>query len=242
MFFPFFYSPGLLIVSLIGTAAIGLAQWRVRRTYRHWMGVRNSSGLTGQQIARQILDESGLHNIEVQIIDGELTDNYDPSQKVLNLSQGVAYNSSVAAEGIVAHEIGHAVQDARAYAPMRLRSAVVPTANLGTQLGFAMVLIGLMLETFRAGGGASNFGFDVAIIGLLLFSAVVVFHLVTLPVEVDASRRAMGLLHENGIVSQQDLAGTRSVLTAAAFTYVAALFATVLQLLYLALQVFSRRD
>jgi len=196
-------------------------------------------------MARQILDSAGLHHIGIQVIEGELTDNYDPSQKVLNLSQGVAYNPSVAAEGIVAHEIGHAVQDAKAYAPMRLRSAVVPTANLGSQLGLMMVMIGLVLEGFRRGassGGGENFGFDIAIIGLLLFSAVVLFHLVTLPVEVDASRRAVHLLRDSGVVTHEDLRGTRSVLTAAAFTYVAALFATVLQLLYLALQVFSRRD
>jgi Zn-dependent membrane protease YugP len=227
-----------MIVVLVGGLIIGAASWKVRRTYRRWSGVRNSTGMSGQQIARRILDGAGLSHVQVEVIDGELTDNYDPSSKVLRLSQGVAYNPSVAAEGIVAHEIGHAVQDARAFAPMRVRSAVVPAANIGSQTGVMIIILGLVLMGLRA----VNLGFDIAVLGLFLFAVVFVFHLVTLPVEVDASRRAMGLLRDNDIVNHEDIAGARSVLAAAALTYVAALFASFLQLAYWGLQVFSRRD
>ena len=237
----FLFAPGYfgyMMVVFAGALVLGGANLLVRRTYRHWSGVRNSSGMTGQQIARQILDGAGLHNVAVEVIDGELSDNYDPTRKVLRLSQGVAYNASVAAEGIVAHEIGHAVQDARGFAPMRVRSAVVPAANIGSQAGLMIVILGIILMGMRLG----NVGLDVALVGLLLFSTVFLFHLVTLPVEVDASRRAMGLLKAQGIVTHEDMAGARSVLTAAALTYLAALFASFLQLAYWGMQVFGRRN
>lgn len=240
MFFPMYFSPGYMLVMLASVVLIGGASWKVKRTYTRWAGVPNSSGQTGKQVARLILDSAGLHDVGINIIDGELTDNYDPREKVLNLSQGTAYNASVAAEGIVAHEIGHAVQDARAFAPMRLRSAIVPAANLGSQLGPVIIIAGLILGAVSY--SLRGFGFQIAVAGLLLFAAVTVFHVVTFPVEVDASRRALTLLRETGLVTPDEVAGARSVLTAAALTYLAALFASLLQLMYWGLQVFGRRE
>jgi Zn-dependent membrane protease YugP len=240
MFFPMYFSPGYLVVMIASIALIGGANWKVKRTYRRWAGVPNSSGYTGKQVARLVLDSAGLNDVDINIIEGELTDNYDPRERVLNLSQGTAFNASVAAEGIVAHEIGHAVQDARAFAPMRLRSAIVPAANLGSQLGPLVIVAGLVLGAVSF--SMRGFGFQLAIAGLLLFAAVTVFHVVTFPVEVDASRRALVLLRETGLVTHDEVAGARSVLTAAALTYLAALFASLLQLLYWGMQVFGRRD
>jgi uncharacterized protein len=238
MFFPLFYGPYLWLF-LITAVILGAASAHVRRTYRKWSGVRNATGLTGHQVARRILDSTGLTHVGVEIIDGELTDNYDPQTKILNLSQGVAYNASVASEGIVAHEIGHAVQDARSFLPMRARAAVLPAANIGSQAGPMIIILGLILIGFRA----VNLGFDIALIGLGLYAMILVFHVVTFPVEFDASRRAMGLLRVNGIVNGQEIDGARSVLTAAALTYVAAIAVSTLQVGFWALQVFGgRRD
>jgi hypothetical protein len=239
------FSPGYLLMFLLVAGVLGLAGAHVKRTYRRWAGVRNSSGLTGAQIAKQLLAVAGLAHIQVEIIDGELTDNYDPTQKVLRLSQGTAYNASVASEGIVAHEIGHAMQDARAFAPMRLRSAIVPAANIGSQAGPMIIILGLILMAFTGRGATGtgfNLGFDVALIGLALFASILVFHLVTFPVELDASRRAMALLRQSGILTPADLTGARKVLTAAALTYFAAIAASAIQVAYWGMQVFGRRD
>ena len=233
-----FFSPGYLLLFLVTAVILGAASAHIRSTYRRWSGVRNATGLTGHQVARQILDSQGLQHIGIAIIEGELTDNYDPMAKVLNLSQGVAYNASIASEGIVAHEVGHAVQDARGFLPMKARSAVLPAANIGSQAGPLIIILGLILMGFRA----VNLGFDIALIGLGLFAMILVFHVVTFPVEFDASRRAMGLLRENGIVTDQDIDGARKVLTAAALTYVAAIAVSALQVGFWALQVFGRRD
>jgi Zn-dependent membrane protease YugP len=238
MFFPLFYGPYLWLF-LITAVILGAASAHVRRTYRRWSGVRNATGITGHQVARRILDSTGLNHVSIEIIEGELTDNYDPQAKVLNLSQGVAYNASVASEGIVAHEIGHAVQDARGFLPMRARAAVLPAANIGSQAGPMIIILGLILMGFRA----VNLGFDIALIGLALYAMILVFHVVTFPVEFDASRRAMGLLRANGIVDDRDIDGARAVLTAAALTYVAAIAVSTLQVGFWALQVFGgRRD
>ncbi|HXA42497.1 MAG TPA: zinc metallopeptidase [Candidatus Solibacter sp.] len=232
-----FFSPGYLLLFLVTAVILGAASAHVRSTYRRWSGVRNQSGLTGHQVARQILDSQGLQHVGIQVIEGEITDNYDPTAKVLNLSQGVAYNASVASEGIVAHEVGHAVQDARSYLPMRARTAVLPAANFGSQAGPMIIFLGLILLGFRI-----VIGFDIAIVGLLLFALILVFHVVTFPVEFDASRRALKLLRETGIVTGEEIEGTRKVLTAAALTYLAAIAVSALQVGFWALQVFGRRD
>jgi uncharacterized protein len=234
----FFYWGYFLYVALPILLLSFLASSWVKRTYQRYSQVRNSSGLSGVDIARRILAGAGLSDVTIQVIDGELSDNYDPRTKTLNLSKEVAMGNSVASEAVVAHEIGHAQQDRQGYFAMRVRSGLVPAANLGSQAGPMIVIAGLLLSAFT---GGSIFGFDVALAGLLLFAAVVVFQLVTTPVELNASQRALRLLAENGAIYPEEQEGARRMLRAAAFTYWVALFGALLTLLYYASLVFGNR-
>lgn len=225
MFFSWTY---LLYVALPIMVLSFLASNWVKRTYQRYSQVRNSSGLTGVDVARRILSGAGLSDVTIQVIDGELSDNYDPRTKTLNLSREVAMGTSVASEAVVAHEIGHAQQDRQGYFAMRWRSDLVPAANLGSQAGPIFVIAGLFLSIFIR----SNFGFYVALVGLALFAAAVVFQLITTPVELNASRRALRLLSENGAIYPEEQEGARRMLRAAAFTYWVALFGAILTLLY----------
>ena len=209
----------------------------VKRTYQRYSQVRNASGLSGVEVARRILAGAGLSDVTIQVIDGELSDNYDPRNKILKLSREVAAGTSVASEAVVAHEIGHALQDRQGFIAMRVRSGLVPAANLGSQAGPLIVIAGLLLSVFTG----SSVGFYVAVAGLFLFAAVVVFQLITTPVELDASRRALHLLAENGVIVPEEQQGARRMLRAAAFTYWVALFGAVLTLLYYASLVFGNR-
>jgi Zn-dependent membrane protease YugP len=220
----------VMVLGFIGSS------W-VKRTYQRYSQVRNASGLSGVDVARRILSGAGLSDVTIQVIDGELSDNYDPRSKTLNLSREVASGTSVAAEAVVAHEIGHALQDQQGFFAMRIRSGLVPAANLGSQAGPLIVIAGLLLSVFTG----SAFGFYVAIAGLLLFAAVVLFQLITTPVELDASRRALRLLAENSVIFPEEQLGARRMLRAAAFTYWVALFGAVLTLLYYASLVFGNR-
>ena len=203
------------------------AQARVSSAYKKYSRIRNMNGITGVQAARTLLAHSGLSDVAVEGTKGQLTDHYDPRHKVLRLSAGVANNPSVAALGIVAHEVSHAAQDYAGYAPMRVRSALVPAANLGSRFGFICVIAGLILYAFGAA-----FGLTVTWVGVGLFAAAVLFALVTLPVEYDASNRARRMLKATGLVSVQEYDGASAVLSAAALTYVAALLQAMAQLLY----------
>jgi Zn-dependent membrane protease YugP len=214
-----------------------LASSWVKRTYARYSQIRNASGLTGVDVARRILTGAGLSDVTIQVIDGELSDNYDPRTKTLNLSKEVAVGNSVASEAVVAHEIGHAQQDRQGFFAMRIRSGLVPAANLGSQAGPLIVIGGLFLSVFTR----SNLGLYIAMIGLVLFAAVVVFQLITTPVELDASRRALRLLAENGVIYPEEQQGARRMLRAAAFTYWVALFGALLTLLYYASLVFGNR-
>src|SRR6266702_3345018 len=205
---PYFLYVALPII-VLGFIA---SSW-VKRTYQRYSQVRNASGLAGVDVARRILAGAGLSDVTVQVIDGELSDNYDPRNKTLNLSRAVASGTSVAAEAVVAHEIGHALQDHQGFFAMRIRSGLVPAANLGSQAGPLIVIAGLLLSVFTGRG----FGFYVALAGLFLFAAVVLFQLVTTPVELDASRRALRLLAENGVIVPQEQEGARRMLRPAAF-------------------------
>lgn len=225
LFFSWTY---LLYVALPIMVLSFLASNWVKRTYQRYSQVRNSSGLTGVDVARRILSGAGLSDVTIQVIDGELSDNYDPRTKTLNLSREVAMGTSVASEAVVAHEIGHAQQDRQGYFAMRWRSDLVPAANLGSQAGPIFVIAGLFLSIFTR----SNFGFYVALVGLALFAAAVVFQLITTPVELNASRRALRLLSENGAIYPEEQEGARRMLRAAAFTYWVALFGAILTLLY----------
>jgi len=217
-----FYDPTYLCFMLPGMLLVMLASWYVNSAYRKWSQVRTRSGLTGAEAAQRLIYNGGLSGVQIQGIGGQLTDNYDPRSKVLNLSQGVANSPSVAAVAIAAHELGHAMQDHEGYFPLRFRAALVPMVNIGSWLGWIMILAGLFLRIT-----------NLAWLGVLFFSGGAIFALATLPVEFDASARAKRLLAETGIVSGEDeRAGVNNVLNAAALTYVAGLAAAILQLLY----------
>jgi len=217
-----FYDPTYLCFMLPGMLLVMLASWYVNSAYRKWSQVRTRSGLTGAEAAQRLIYNGGLSGVQIQGIGGQLTDNYDPRSKVLNLSQGVANSPSVAAVAIAAHELGHAMQDHEGYFPLRFRAALVPMVNIGSWLGWIMILAGLLLRIT-----------NLAWLGVLFFSGGAIFALATLPVEFDASARAKRLLAETGIVSGEDeRAGVNNVLNAAALTYVAGLAAAILQLLY----------
>lgn len=234
----------LMIVSVV----LGvITQSYIKSTYRKWSRVPLSSGMTGAQVAERVLATNGLAGsgarvtnamggagVRVQPIGGSLTDNYDPRNKTLNLSEGVYGSSSVAAAGVAAHEAGHAVQDSTGYVWGRIRGLIVPAAAFGSQVGWVMIFVGVLL------GAASGLGRLVILVGIAFYACAVLFQVVTLPVEFDASRRAMSSLEATGTLSGEQLAGARQVLTAAALTYVAAALIAMLQLLYLL--GFLRRD
>ncbi|RLC89872.1 MAG: zinc metallopeptidase [Chloroflexi bacterium] len=216
-----FWDPMYFIFGLPALLLAFYAQWRVRSAYRKYLQVPNGARLTGAQAAQLILRQAGL-GVNIEAVSGELTDHYDPRSKVLRLSPGVATRSSVASLAIVAHEIGHAQQDAQAYLLLRLRSGLVPVVNFTSWLGPILFFVGMLLNSY-----------DLAWLGVLTFAGAVVFALVTLPVEIDASRRGLRLLDQTGIlVNDAERQGARRVLTAAALTYVAALAQALSTLLY----------
>jgi Zn-dependent membrane protease YugP len=207
------------------------AQMKVSSAYKKYSRVANMNNISGAQAARTLLEYSGLPDVRVEGAKGQLTDHYDPRHKVLRLSAGVANTPSVAALGIVAHEVSHAAQDKAGYAPMRLRAALVPAANLGSTFGYICVILGMALY-FLAG---TSVGLTITWIGVALFAAAVLFALVTLPVEYDASNRARHMLKSTGLVSAREYDGASAVLSAAALTYVAALLQAAAQLFYFVL-------
>ena len=213
-----------MILLLIGMALSMLASAKVQSTFAAYSRVRSKAGMTGAQAAERILRSQGIDYVRVGHVRGNLTDHYDPKNKVLNLSDTVYNSTSVSAIGVAAHECGHAVQDKVGYFLLNFRGSLVPAANFGAQLSWPLIIIGYLF------GGA---GGTLVKVGILMFCAVVLFHLVTLPVELDASRRALRLLDENGILVEDEVKKTRKVLGAAALTYVAALAASILQLLRL---------
>ena len=217
-----FYSASYLLV-IIGAVLCLLASARVKSTYRKYAKVRSASGLTGAQAAEMILRRNGVLGVTVQHVAGELTDHYDPARGVVNLSDATYNSTSVAAIGVAAHECGHVMQHEQGYLPLRIRTALVPVANIGSNIGIWIVMIGVIL------GMTSTR----AMIGVYLFSFGVLFQIVTLPVEFNASRRALAMLQDYGMLGQTEIQGSRSVLSAAAMTYVASAAASVLQLLRL---------
>ncbi|HSG43372.1 MAG TPA: zinc metallopeptidase [Anaerolineales bacterium] len=227
----FFFDPTYLIFMIPAFILMGITSWYVRHNYNKWSKVRASSGLTGAQAAQQLISRAmyignagnaDLRNVRVLGIGGNLTDHYDPRNKTLNLSPGVANTPSVAAVAIAAHELGHAMQDAEGYFPLRLRSAMVPMVSIGSNLGWLFIMAGLFLGWM-----------NIAWLGVLFFAGGAFFALATLPVEFNASARAKQLLAESGIIrTEQESRGVNAVLNAAALTYVAALITAILQLLY----------
>jgi len=199
------------------------AQARVKSAYAKWSKVKNHQGLTGAEVAKIILDNNQLSNIPIKQIPGELTDNYNPIKKELNLSIGVYNNDTVAAIGIAAHETGHAIQHSHSYAPLQFRNSIFPVANFGSVLAFPLFFIGLI------------FGYNKTLmdLGILLFSGFVLFTLITLPVEFNASKRAIAILQHSGYFTSQEMVGVKDVLNAAALTYVASAATAILELLRL---------
>ena len=206
----------------IGVILTMLASFYLKSTYRKYSQVSNSRGMTGADCAMMILRNAGINDVRVQYIPGSLTDHYSPNEKVLRLSETVYGSTSVAALGVAAHECGHAIQHKEGYAPLKLRSVSVPVANIGSMLSWPLILIGLAMGYM-----------GLAQIGVILFTFVVLFQLITLPVEFDASRRAMIALEEQNILAGSELSDAGKVLRAAALTYVAALLSSILQLLRL---------
>ena len=220
-----FFHPSFLIL-LPGTALMMWAQFRVQNTYRKYAQIQSSLGMTGSQVAETILRRMGVEDVRIEPVGGELTDHYDPSAKAVRLSEVVYGSTSLAAAAVAAHECGHVLQDVQGYKPMNVRAALVPAANIGSNIGPLLVIVGIGLGA--AGGIFIN-------IGILVFLAVILFHVVTLPVEFDASSRALRLIDEFGILQGEENRGARKVLNAAALTYVATAFYAVLQLIQLLL-------
>lgn len=207
---------------LIGFFIALLAQWNVKSTYSKYQKVFNSRGITGAMAARQILDQNGLYHVRIESVSGELTDHFDPRTNVVRLSNGVYNGTSVAAVGVAAHEVGHAIQYAQEYAPMRFRAAIIPATQIGSTLSYPLVVLGLIFGAL-----------PLVDLGIMLFSLVVLFQLVTLPVEFNASRRALNTLESSHILDSDEVRQSGKVLNAAALTYVAALATALLNLLRL---------
>lgn len=227
------FDPTYLLI-LIGAVICMIASARVKTTFNKYAQYRSMSGMTGAQAAEQILRAAGIYDVRVQHIAGNLTDHYHPGKKTLNLSDSVYNSTSVAAIGVAAHECGHAIQHQQGYFPLNLRTAIVPVANIGSSLAWPLILIGLLFS--RSTGSL------LIQIGILCFSFAVLFQLVTLPVEFNASSRALAMLGKQGILSESELPYTKKVLGAAALTYVAGAAASLLQLLRLVLLFGGRRN
>ncbi len=227
-----FFDPMYFVFMLPGLLFMLWAQSKVKGNYAKYSKVRVQNGMTGAQAARALLDSNGLYNVPVEAVPGELTDHYDPRKRVLRLSQGVFNVPSVAAVGIAAHEAGHAIQHAKAYAPLQVRTAIVPAVSIGSNVGFGILFLGFIMQSF-----------NLALVGIGLFALTTVFALITLPVEFDASRRAKESLRNMGLVDVGEGQGVAKVLDAAAWTYIAGFAASLLTLLYyVSLLTGMRRD
>lgn len=223
-----FFHPSYLIL-IPGMILMFWAQQRVKATYEKYADMRSSLGMTGAQVAKTILQRMGIHDVTVEQVAGALTDHYDPSAKAVRLSESVYASPSLAAAAIAAHECGHVLQDVRGYQFMNLRASLVPVANIGANFGPLMVMAGLFLTSL---GSLSVVFIN---IGIALFASAILFHIVTLPVEFDASSRALRLIDELGILQGEENSGARKVLNAAAWTYVATAIYAALQLVQLLL-------
>ena len=224
----YYWDPTYILV-IVGLVICLLAQAKVSSAYAKWSQVPSRTGLTGAQVARRILDGNGCQNVRIEAISGSLTDHYDPQDGVLRLSSEVYQSGSIAALGVAAHEAGHAIQDAQDYAPMRIRATLVPVANIGSHAAVPLFMLGLLMSWE-----------PLTKIGIFCFALAVLFYVVTLPVEFNASSRAVAVL-SGGYMPEDEVLGVKAMLSAAAMTYVAAALQAVLQLLRLVLIAGSRR-
>lgn len=220
-----FFDPLYLIMIMPAFIMSLYASFKVKATYARYSRIPSISGITGAQAARRLLNSAGIYDVDIELARGFLSDHYDPSNRVLRLSESVYAGNSLASVGVAAHEVGHAIQHADGYAPLKLRSTLVPMANIGSGFSWILILIGFFMHAK-----------GLILLGILFFSAVVLFQIVTLPVEFNASSRALKALPAAGILSSDEVKGARKVLNAAAMTYVAAAITAVLQLLYFLLR------
>lgn len=232
-YYPMFYDSTYILV-MIGVVICLLASAKMNAVFSRYSRVPSHSGMTGRDAAEALLHREGIYDVRIEHISGNLTDHYDPRAKVLRLSDATYNQTSVAAIGVAAHECGHAIQHARGYAPLNIRSALVPIANFGSSIAWPLIVIGLIMNSQTAQLFLN--------LGVLAFSAAVLFQLVTLPVEFNASRRALQILGNTGMLYPDEVKDTRRVLTAAALTYVAGAASAILQLLRLLMISNSRRD
>lgn len=219
--------------------AVLFAMWasaKVNSTYKKYENVYNSKGITGAQAARMVLDQNGLTDVKIERISGNLTDHFDPKSNVIRLSEGVYSSTSTASVGIACHEVGHAIQHAEGYTPIKIRAAIVPITNIGSKLAVPLIILGIILT------GMSELFFNLVYVGIACFALSALFQLITLPTEFDASKRAIESIELNGILYDEEIVGTKKVLSAAALTYVAALAVALMQLLRLVLVFTKRRD
>lgn len=234
MLYGFYYDPTYILI-IIGMVICLAASAHVNSTFKKYSKYRSKSGMTGAQAAARILESRGIYDVQIRHISGDLTDNYNPSNKILSLSDATYNSTSVAAIGVAAHECGHAIQHQRGYTPIAVRNALVPFANWGARLSWVLIFAGLLF--FGQGTGQVIIN-----IGIFAFSLAVLFQLVTLPVEFNASNRAVKVLESTGIFGNEELRYTKKVLGAAAMTYVASAASSILQLLRLVLLFGGRRD
>lgn len=230
--FYMFYDPTYFLV-LIGVVLSLVASARVKSTFNRYSQMRNSRGMTGAQAAEQVLHGAGIYDVRIEHVRGNLTDHYDPRSKVLRLSDSVYGQTSVAAVGVAAHECGHAIQHAKGYAPLRFRNVLVPVANFGAKIAWPLILIGLLIN--------SESSWLLMQAGIIAFSLAVLFQVVTLPVEFNASSRAIRVLADRGIMFGEEIVAAKKVLSAAALTYVAGAASSILQLLRLIILTGGRR-
>lgn len=233
MYYPMFYDPTYILV-MIGVVICLLASAKMNSTFSKYSRVRSHSGMTGKEAAEALLHREGIYDVRVEYVAGNLTDHYDPRSKVLRLSDATYQQTSVAAIGVAAHECGHAIQHARGYAPLSIRSALVPVANFGSSIAWPLIIIGLIMNS-----QTSQLFLN---LGVIAFSMAVLFQIVTLPVELNASRRALKILGNTGMLYPDEVRETRKVLTAAALTYIAGAASAILHLLRLIMISNSRRD
>lgn len=234
MYYPMFYFDPTYILIVIGVAICLLASMKVKSTFAKYSTVRSLAGLTGRDAAEQILHGAGIYDVRIERISGNLTDHYDPRAKVLRLSDATYSSQSVAAIGVAAHECGHAIQHATHYAPLTIRGAIVPIANFGSAIAWPLILIGLLFN--------SQSSVLFLNLGILAFSAAVLFQIITLPVEFNASGRAIRILRGTGILREEEVNSAKKVLSAAALTYVAGALSSILQLLRILILTGGRRN
>lgn len=232
MFYPMYFDPTYFLV-LIGVVLSLIASGRVKSTFSKYANVRNSRGITGAEAAEQVLHRAGIYDVRIERVGGNLTDHYDPRTKVLRLSDSVYGQTSVAAVGVAAHECGHAIQHAKGYGPLKLRSTLVPVANFGSKLAWPLIIFGLFIS-----GESSRLLINA---GIIAFLGAVLFQLITLPVEFNASNRAIRMIADSGMMYGEEIQGAKKVLNAAALTYVASAATAILQLLRILILTGGRR-